>query len=74
MKYQSILAALSVMLGLAVAVPQGRNRNKNNNNNNNDDEVLLASDFAGGRIVQPGATCSRVQGIIVCDDGFGNTL
>ncbi|EKJ73871.1 hypothetical protein FPSE_05994 [Fusarium pseudograminearum CS3096] len=28
----------------------------------------------GGRLVQPGATCSDVQGVSICQDGFGNTF
>ncbi|PCD34246.1 hypothetical protein FGRA07_08564 [Fusarium graminearum] len=28
----------------------------------------------GGRLVQPGATCSDVQGVSICQGGFGNTF
>ena len=67
MKYQSILVTLATMVGLIMASPQGRNRNGNK-------DVIFAKDVAGGRAVLDGATCTRVQGVLICDDGFGNTL
>jgi hypothetical protein len=70
MQYQSIVIALFAMISFVVAspVPQrgGRGRQQ--------DETIPASEVAGGRVVLDGATCSPVQGVLICDDGFGNTL
>lgn len=60
MHYQSIILILASIASIAIAAPTPQSSS--------------AKDNSGGRVVLDGAQCNPVQGRLVCDDGFGNTL
>lgn len=60
MHYQSIILIFASIASIAIAAPTPQSSS--------------AKDNSGGRVVLDGAQCNPVQGRLVCDDGFGNTL